>query len=183
MVVNVRVSTANLRTYVRITGVDKQDTLFVMREIQNLWETNVSRFFNRHNTSYPFRTQYTATRRKTIPIKDAFSCSLENGVIIGSIDTADAEYIRYLVHGVPSGKGAYIPVIGARSKKGYYFGVPSIYWKVWEAFFKAEVTLIVAQFAMTGSAKGRRHVDINKLRAAAVRSVRNQIRSMQGGMV
>ena len=179
MVVNVRVSTANLRTYVRITGVDKKDTLFVMREIQTLWETNVSRFFNRHNTSYPFKSQMQKTKRKTIPIKEAFSCSLEDGVIIGSIDTADAEYIRYLIHGVPSGKGAYVPVLGVRSKKGYFFGVPTIYWKVWEAFFKAEVTLIVAQFAMTGSATGRRHVDINKIRAEVIGSIRKQVREMR----
>lgn len=183
MAVKVQVSTANLRAYVRITGVRPADTLFVMREVQSVWEMNVSRFFNRHNTSYPFKNQTQRMKRKTIPIKDAFSCSIENGVIIGSIDTADAEYIRYLIHGVPAGKGAYIPVMGVRSKKGFFFGVPTIYWKVWEAFFKTEVTLIVAQFEMTGSAKGRKHVDINKVRAEAIAGIRNQIRAMTGGMI
>lgn len=183
MAVNVRVSTANLRTYVRITGVRPADTLFVMREIQAVWEMNVSRFFNRHNTSYPFKSRMQTTKRRTTPIKEAFSCELVNGEIIGSIDTTDAEYIRYLIHGVPSGKGAYIPVLGVRSKKGFFFGVPSMYWKVWEAFFKTEVTLIVAQFAMTGSARGRKRVDIDKVRAVAVESIRSQIRAMKGGMV
>lgn len=178
MVVRVHVSSANLRAYVRITGIDKKNTLFAMREIRAIWETNVSRFFMKHEVSYPLHSQ---RGRKYVPIRDAFSCTVINGEIIGSIDTTASPHIKYLIYGVPPGEGAFIPVIGARKKTGHFWGVPTIYWKTWESFFKRELLILVTQYDVP--VRRKRQIDIDAIRAAAVGKVRKQVRSMRGGLI
>ena len=181
MVVQVHVSTANLRTYVRITGIDKKDTLFVMRGIQTIWELNVSRFFQKHQVSFPIPSYKS---KKYTPIRDAFSCSVVNGVIIGTIDTTDSPHIRYLIYGVPPGEGAFVPNVGIRKKTGHFWGVPTIYWKTWESYFKKELLLLVGEYESThGSRHQKKPVDMNAVRAAAIKKVRKQVSSMKGGLL
>ena len=176
MVVQVHISTANLRSYVRITGIDKQDTLFVMRGLQTIWEVNVSRFFMKHEVSYPLAPR---RGRKSTPLKDAFYCSIVNGEIIGTIDVAAAPHVKYLIFGVPPGEGKFVPSMGVRTKTGHFWGVPTIYWKTWESYFKKEVWALVGEYTSMREPRARKHADIDAIRAAAVAKVRRQVSSMK----
>jgi hypothetical protein len=188
MVIQVRVSKNNLAAYVQISGIDPKapETLFLMREIQLIWELNVERFFQRHNISYPSMNK---GFRKSTSIRTLFSCSLVKGIIIGSIDTSNAEYVRYLIHGVPAGEGAFIPVLGKRIKSGMFGGISSIYWATWESFFKNEINLLIQKYSIDIDLDARRprrkrkHPDINAARAAAVKKVRNQVSSLAGRLL
>lgn len=179
MVVQVHISTANLRAYVRITGINKEDTLFVMRGIQTIWEVNIERFFSKHKVSYPIPDK---KNRKYAPIKEAFYCSVLNGEIIGTIDAGVSPHIKHLIFGVPPGKGKFVPSMGVRTKEGHFWGVPTIYWKTWESYFKKEVWALVGEYTDTHRG-GRKHADIGAIRAAAVAKVRRQVSSMKGGLL
>lgn len=176
--IQVYVSTSNLRSYVRIVGVDKMDATRVMKEVQALWELNISRFFSKRKVSYPLSINRS---RKYKPISQAFYCSIVGGVIIGSIDTMNSPHIKHLIYGVPSGEGAFIPVLGVRSKKGYFRGVPTIYWKVWESYFKRELKLLVSGLRTPHKRQPRSRTKMNAVRVAAVGQVRWQI--SRGGLV
>lgn len=171
MPVVVRISTANLRTFVTISGIDSKspEKTLLMRAIQDVWRLNVKRFFSQSELHYPRRKN--AGKHTGAGIETLFHCSILKGDIIGTIDTSDAAYIRYLIHGLPPSKGAYVPSLGGRVETGRYRGLPTIYWTTWQSFFKNEVLALVEQFDISDTHKHNEPRNYDDLKAARIQEV------------
>ena len=186
MVAYLRISTNNPRSFLVISGINTNthETLLLMRAIQTVWESNVERFFSRHELYY-------GKKAKTKPhthLKDAFYCEIGKGSIIGRIDVDEAPYIKVLMFGAPPGSKAFIPSMGVRVKNGVWGGIPSMYWKTWQTFFQREVYALISMygFDLEGKRKISRKVkraDISAVRAAEVERIRLTIRGMRIGIV
>lgn len=189
MAIYVKVSPYNLNSYITITGIDPKspNTSFLMRAIQEVWNLNVSRFFKRHDQFFRPQVKSGITKsHKYDDIKTIFFCEVRGNSIVGVIDTSNAPYVHYLIQGVSTSKGAYVPALGARIKSGQYRGIPSIYWSTWQSFFRREVYILIQQFGFDTQRRRRRHkrvrsADIAKVRLARVSAIRNEIKRMRGG--
>ena len=186
MVAYLRISTNNPRSFLIISGINTNtyEALRLMRAIQEVWETNVERFFLRHEMYY-------SKKPKTKPhthLKNAFHCETRKGSIVGRIDTDDAPYIRVLMFGASPSSKAFIPSMGVRVKGGVWGGIPSLYWKTWQNFFQREVytLLSIYGFELEGKrsvTRKTKRINISAVRNAEVNRLRTTIRGMRIGYI
>ena len=187
MAIYVKVSPYNLNSYLIITGIDPKspNSLFLLRAIQEVWRINVSRFFSRHEHFFRPQAKFGLKPQKYDDLKNIFYCEIRGNAIVGVIDTSNAPYVHYLIHGAPPSKGAYVPSMGARVKTGHWRGIPTIYWNTWQSFFRKEVYLLIQQFGFDTQRRRRRHKrvrpsDIAKVRAVKIAAIRDELRRMRG---
>lgn len=167
----------------------------VNKEAQRLlkyWYDNVNLYFNRRATgarysrgryrskgpqrgkvSTPYianSRQHTGQLRRSLTIRSVTVYGADLYARRVHAKTNNADYIEILMHGAMARRGAYVPSLDLRVKRGVWRGISSQYWRNWQVAFQKQVHLAEARI----NADIEKYVaKMNILTPKEIRAVRN----------